>query len=227
VYVLIVLAMLVVPASGVFATEPQAVEQIPGGDWYLGELVPILTDGWAPFERVDAWLTRPAATYPDGWPLVTQPPIVGPTGNWWWWTGPASEQRRWSFAETEGTPFETSDMFGIWGAVLMLPRDEVWYPCSFPLKWKCNYYVNGEYFLHSPQTLNFAPSFCDENGQNCFPFPVALRYWPWMDLFGAAADPKDTISPLWIDIQNYGAPPMGYQFEVVITGYDWKWSDIP
>jgi hypothetical protein len=225
-YVLIVLAMLAVPASSVFAVEPQAVEQLPGGEVYLGELLLLLEGGFLPFERVDAWLTRPKAVFPGGWPLATQPPVVGPTGNMWWWTGPASEQRRWSFAETEGTVFETADMFGVWGAILMLPRDEVWYPCSFPLKWKCNYYVEGEYFLHSPQTLNFLPSSTEI-------FPPALRYWPWEDLFGAAADPKDTISPLWIDIQNYGRPgpppegPIGVQYEVVVTGYDWKWSDVP
>jgi len=231
-YVLIVVAMLAVPASSVFAAEPQIVEQIPGGDWYLGELVPISVGGWLPGERVDAWLTRPATEDALGntiWPLVTQAPPVGPTGNLWWWTGGASEQRRWSFAETQGTPFETADMFGVWAAILMLPRDEVWYPCSFPLKWKCNYYdaLEGAYYLHSPQTLNFAPSYCDEDGLNCMPFPVAFRYWPWMDIFGAAADPKDTVSPLWIDVQNYGVVPAGVQFEVVITGYDWKWSDIP
>lgn len=213
-YLLIVVAMLAVPATS-FAAEPRTVEQIPGGDWYLGELVPILVGGWEPFERVDAWLTRPAAVFPDGWPLVTQAPTVGPTGNMWWWTGGASEQRRWSYAETEGTIFETSDMFGVWGAILMLPRDEVWYPCSFPLKWKCNYYMEGEYFLHSPQTVNYLG------------FPAALEFWPWILDFGAAADPQDTISPLLIDVQNYGAAPMGVQFEVVITGYDWKWSDIP
>jgi len=229
-YVLIVVAMLAVPASSVFAEEPQIIEQTPVGEVYLGELVLVVVDGWLPYERVDAWLTRPATVDAFGdtvWPLVTQDPIVGPTGNMWWWTGPASEQRRWSFSETQGTIFETADIFGIWGAILMLPRDEVWYPCSFPLKWKCNYYVEGQYYLHSPQTLNFLPSSLEV-------FPPALRYWPWEDIFGAAADPKDTISPLWIDVQNYGRPaepfnepPIGVQFEAVVTGYDWRWSDVP
>jgi len=213
-YIVLLVALLAVPASSAFAQEPQ---QIPVEETlYLGELLIVLTDGWDPFERVDAYLYRPAAVYPDGWPLTTVAPVAGPTGNMWWWTGDASEQRRWSFAETEGTVFETSDVFGIWGAVLMLPRDEVWYPCSFPLKWKCNYYLgDGTYELHSPQRVNYIG------------FPLALEYWPWIDVFGAAADPMDTISPLEIDVMNYTVPRYGYQFEAVVDGYDWKWSDIP
>jgi hypothetical protein len=212
-YLFLIVVMLAVPASTVFA-EP--TQELPGGDWYLGELVPIAVGGFTPGERVDAWLYRPSTI--AGWPLATQPPVMGPTGNMWWWEGPASQQRRWSFSETGGTPLEVADAFGIWGAILMLPRDEVWYPCSFPLKWKCNYELApGVYELHSPQTVNyigFPPEF------------AYLEYWPWIDIFGAAADPMDTISPLEIDVFNYIPPIIGPQFEVVITGYDWKWTDI-
>jgi len=221
-YLLLVVVMLAVPASSVFAAEPQIIEQIPSGDFYLGELVLIYTDIWDPMERVDAFLYRPATgEYPAGWPLTAQAPIDGPTGNTWWKEEAASQQRRWSFADTEGTIFETSDMFGIWAVILMIPRDENWYPCSFPLKWKCNYYsAEAGYELHSPQLINYLPSSTE-------PFPAALQYWPWMDIFGAAADPQDTISPLEIDVMDYDLFRTGIQFETVIVGYDWRWSDIP
>jgi len=215
-YLLLIVAMLAVPASSVFAAEPE-LEQVPVTEQlYLGELLLIYTEGWNSFERVDAWLYRPSTLL--GWPLTTVVPGDGPTGNpAWWWLGPDSEQRRWSFSETQGTVFETADLFGVWAVILMLPRDEVWYPCSFPLKWKCNYYLgSGVYEVHSPQIVNFLG------------FPIGLRYWPWIDVFGAAGDPQDTVSPLEIDVINYDFfAPAGIQFEAVVGGYDWKWSDIP
>jgi hypothetical protein len=214
-YLLLIVVLLAIPASTAFA-EP--MQEIPGGDWYLGELVPIAVGGFMPGERVDAYLYRPSTL--EGWPLVTQPPVVGPTGNMGWLITDASQQRRWSYAETGGTPFEVADDWGFWGGIFMLPRDEVWYPCSFPLKWKCNFEVAPDVWeLHSPQTLNFLDASYE-------PFPDELKYWPWIEVFGPDADPKDAISPLEIDVQNYGTPRIGVQFEVVITGYDWVWSDI-
>ena len=206
-YALVVLAMLAIPASAAFAVEPD--QEIAAGEVYLGELVLISVGGYVPGERVDAWLYQPSTL--AGWPLATQP---APAGSWFLPIG-ASEQRRWSFAETAGTPFAFADSFGIWGAILMLPRDEVWYPCSFPLKWKCNFQVApGLWELHSPMTVNYIG------------FPPGLDYWPWVDLFGAAADPADTVAPLEIDVFNYGPVVHGPQFEAVVTGYDWKWTDI-
>jgi len=210
-YALVVVAMLAIPAGAAFAVEPE--QTIAGGEFYLGELVLIEAGGYVPGERVDAWLYQPS-TLGAVWPLEAQ---AAPEGAWWMEIG-ASEQRRWSFAETEGTPFATADAFGIWSAILMLPRDEAWFPCSFPLKWKCNYQVApGEWELHSPMTVNYI-----------FPPEVAgLAYWPWTEVFGDAADPADTVAPLEIDVFNYEFPVHGPQFEVVITGYDWKWTDIP
>jgi hypothetical protein len=46
--------------------------------------------------------------------------------------------------------------------------------------------------------------------------------WPW------AVAPYDTISPVVIDIFNSENPfPWGYEFELEIAGYFWKFSDIP
>jgi len=218
-YLIIVLVLLATTASTVLAEEPR---QIVDQDVYLGELVLVLGDGFEAFERVDAYLYRPSAidsvTGAKIWPLTLIAPPVGPTGSapWWAYIGD-SEQRRWSFAETEGTIFETADVFGIWGAILMVPRDEVWYPCSFPLKWKCNFQVApGVWELHSPQQVNFIG------------FPLIMEYWPWIEIFGAPADPMDTVSPLEVYVLNYDPyDTHGWIYETVVTGYDWKWSDIP
>lgn len=208
-YVMIALVMVASMATTAFADEPRQEEPL-----YLGELILVVADGFAAGERVDAWLYRPSTL--AGWPFMWAPP-TGPTGNAWWPALGASEQRRWSFAETEGTPFEVADVFGIWGAVLMLPRDEVWYPCSFPLKWNCNFQVApGVWELHSPQLVNYIN------------FPDVLEYWPWIDIFGADADPMDTVSPLEIYVLNYDPfDTYGWIFETAVVGYDWKWSDIP
>jgi hypothetical protein len=210
-FLFVILAMLAVPASAVFAVEPD--QEIAVGEVYLGELVLISVGGYTPGERVDAWLYRPSTL--AGWPLTNQPPILNADGVASWLVAGASQQRRWSFSETEGTPFAVADAFGVWGAILMIPREEVWYPCSFPLKWKCNFQVTpGVWELHSPQRVNYIN------------FPAGWDYWPWIDIYGAAADPADVISPLEIDVFNYGPVVIGPQFEAVVTGYDWKWSDI-
>jgi len=221
-YAFVILALLAIPASAAFAVEPE--QEMPSGEFYLGELVIVTAPGYVPGEPVDAWLYQPSTVGPNPlvydavWPLATQAP---PAGAWWLEIG-ASEQRRWSFAETAGTPFAVADQFGIWGAILMFPRDEVWYPCSFPLKWKCNFEVApGVWELHSPMTVNFVDGTLPQ-----YEFPDALKYWPWMDIFGAAADPADTVAPLEVDVFNYGPVVHGPQFEIVVTGYDWKWSDI-
>ena len=110
-----------------------------------------------------------------------------------------------------------ADAFGVWGAILMIPRDDAWFGCGFPLTWKCNFEVSpGLWEVHSPQRVNYIN------------FPAGWAYWPWIDFFGGnpAADPQDVISPLEIDVFNYIAPIRGPQFEAVVTGYDWKWSDI-
>lgn len=207
-FVLVAIAMLVIPASTFAAPRPE--QPIFAGQFYLGEVVIVSVGGLGAFQRADAWLTRPSTL--GGWPLVN-PPIGGAGGAWWVVDG-ASQTRRMSYAED---PNLVANQFGIWNAIFMLPRDEVWYPCSFPLKWKCNFEVGpGVWELHSPALVVYDAS-----------IPVALRYWPWIDVFGAAADPQDTISPMWLDVLTYEAPLIDVAFDLEIVGYEWKWSDIP
>jgi hypothetical protein len=206
-YVLLVVAMLVIPAGTAFAKEKP--EQIPDGWWLLGELWDTpdygnpAFDVWAPFERVDAYLQRPSTL--AGWPL-TQAPIMGT----WWATLDASQERRMSYAED----YFYADMFGGYFAEFMLPRDEVWFPCSFPLKWKCNFITPNGTEYHSPAAMAYE---CWMEGLN-----LVCLDWPW------AVAPYDTISPLNVNIYNtYNMFPYGFQYELEIAGMFWKLSDIP
>jgi hypothetical protein len=208
-YTLILIAMLAVPGTAL-AEKPQVVEQIQDGWWLLGEIwwTPdaLATSAlWGPFERVDAYMTRPSTML--GWPL-TQAPIMG---TWWLTMGP-SEQRRMSYAED----YFYANWWGGYYAEFMLPRDEVWFPCDWPLQWQCNYLVDPftiEY--HSPAAMAYECQFID-------PFNLICLDWPW------AVAPYDTISPVVIDIFNTEAPfPWGVQYELEIAGMFWKFSDIP
>lgn len=209
-YILVLLAMLAVPAGSAFAAEPQVIEQIPDGWWLLGELwwtpdALAATPLWAPFEPVDAYMTRPSTL--DGWPL-TQAPIMG---TYWMEIG-ASQQRRMSYAED----YFFANAFGGYYAEFMLPRDEVWFPCDWPLQWKCNYVIDPftiEY--HSPAVMAYECRMLD-------PFTMECLDWPW------AVAPYDTISPVTIEVFNTNALyPWGVQYELEIAGMFWKFSDIP
>ena len=213
-YFVIVIAMLAIPASSAFAAErPQSADQpIFAGQFYLGEIVWVSVGGlFDPGERADAWLTRPAAVFPTSWPLVAAP--IGGLGGAWWVTEGSSMTRRMSYAED---PNLVANDWGIWNAIFMLPRDEVWYPCSFPLKWKCNFEIApGLFELHSPALVVYDAS-----------IPAFMQYWPWEDIFGPVADVQDTISPMWLDVMNYGPVSKAFNFDLEIVGYEWKWSDI-
>jgi hypothetical protein len=225
-YVLMIVAMLVIPAS-VLADE-DAVEQVPRGGYMLGELFPMNITGFFPYERVDAYLYRPSTL--GGWPHAVQPPVLNPEGFAGWRLIGASEQRRWSFAETEGTPLELSNQFGSWSLELMIPRDEVWYPCSFPLKWKCNFFDDETFIwdFHSPMDIEYLPG----NVLGVLvDWPAGTKHWPYIDglwgveNYGPDSDPQDTIHPLQVIVTS--ASGRGLEYEVVITGYEWKVSDLP
>jgi hypothetical protein len=246
-YVLIVVAMLVIPASTAFAKEPPQADQISDGWWILGELWNTpdygdpMFDVWAPFERVDAFLQRPstcdiwnedlgicecpAYDFVNDvclvgfklWPLESQAPINGT----WWADLPASQERRMSYAED----YFFADIFGGYYAEFMLPRDEVWYPCSFPLKWKCNFITPTGVEFHSPAVMAYE---CWMEGLN----QVCLA-WPWrvdssVNVCGQLGMPCDTISPLNINIYNSeNIFPYGFQYQLEIDGMFWKVTDIP
>lgn len=232
-YAAILVTMLAIPFTSAFAAEPQVVEQISDGWWILGEIWWTPDPDWLiwfPGERVDAFMTRPSTIDEDPfsptygqviWPLVTQAPIMGD-----WWVGMfSSEQRRMSFAED----WKYAHDWGGYYAEFMLPRDEVWFPCSYPLKWKCNYEVlPGVFEYHSPAVMAYE---CWWEGWN-----LICLDWPWVDLVWDpvnlvwinVAAPYDTISPVVIDIFNPDATfPLGIQYELEIAGYFWKVSDIP
>jgi hypothetical protein len=230
-YAVLVAAMLVIPATA-FADEPDAlvVPPIPDGWWILGELWDTPDYGnpgfdvWAPFERVDAYMWSPSTL--AGWPL-TQAPIMG---DWWLPIG-ASDYRRMSYAED----YWYADMFGGYYAEFMLPRDEVWYPCSFPLKWKCNFITPTGVEYHSPAVMAYE---CWFEGLN-----LVCLTWPWSITPGSQCrkpedndanaiqdpgNPCDTIAPVVIDIGNFeNTFPYGFEYELEIDGMFWKLSDIP
>jgi hypothetical protein len=231
-YAAILLAVLLIPAANVSA-EPDQVCDYEGanwdGWWLLGEIWwtpdwlgdPEWWDvdcwNWAPGERVDTWMTRPAAWWPGGWPL-DQPPIMGG----WWMDAPESDQRRMSY-EFSGDDYKFANMWGGYYAQFMLPRDEVWFPCSYPYKWQCNYHpAPYTYEFHSPAVMAYECYYA-------FPNWICLD-WPWFydDGFNLWQEaPYDTISPAVIDIFNTESPwPYGYHFELEIAGYFWKWSDL-
>jgi hypothetical protein len=227
VFAVVLVAMLALPVSGVFAAEPQVIEQIPDGWWLLGEIwwTPDWVGDpgsfgflpWTPGERVDSFMTRPSTML--GWPL-TQAPITGD----WWWTGPASVQRRMSY-EFSGDDYKFANEWGGYYAQWLLPRDEVWFPCDYPLQWRCNTELApGVWEYHSPAWMAYE---CIIEG----PYLICLD-WPWVDIDPVTgmnmAAPYDTISPVVVDIFNPDSPfPYGYQFELEIAGYFWKFSDIP
>jgi hypothetical protein len=204
-YAVLVLAMLL-PVGSAFADVPEGLTpEMPeqAAPALLGEVWWFLGTGYYPFERVDVYMYRPSTLL--GWPWA-----FGPDWGTWWWTGGDSEMRRMSFAED----WLYADEFGWYYAEFMLPRDEVWFPCSFPLKWKCNYEIlPGVYEFHSPYAMAYE---CE--GIFCLD-------WPW------AVAPYDTVSPVevWM-IGEYAlsaAPSPVYVFPFEILGMYWKFTDIP
>jgi hypothetical protein len=199
----IVLVLLFGSFSTAFAAEPQQIDDVTLGEvWWFYFNFPTL----APGSRVDAYLYRPSTLF--GWPTVDfwgNPwPTVGPAYGTWFKDEPMSQQRRMSYAED----WLYTDVWGWYYAEFMMPRDEVWFPCSFPFKWKCNYVIDPwtiEY--HSPVDLDAEPG----------------MYWPWLD-FSILADPQDTVSPL--EVLLIGEDGFTYNIPFEVVGYYWKWTDI-
>jgi len=202
---LIAIVALLVPVGTAFAQPPTFPNEV-WGDYdgtLLGEVWTYNYAGFYPGERVDVYLYRPSTL--AGWPLSE-----GPLNGTYFWPGPESEIRRMSYAED----FLYADEFGFYYAQFMFPRDEVWYPCSFPLKWKCNYQVDPttvEY--HSPAAMAY-----ETDG-------IYTLSWPW------AVDPMDTVAPLtaWTvgEFALAAAPSPVYIEPYEVWGMYWKFSDIP
>jgi hypothetical protein len=208
----------------------------------LGDVWWFFAGGFYPGERVDAYMYRPAtaawspalgAWVSLGWPLRSD---IGPEGpNWgtWWWGRSvggadvndyipppdfpafvqtnASQFRRMNLTN-EDAIFLFADSFGYYYAEFMQSRDEVWYPCSFPLKWKCNFWADEfTYVYHSPDLMVY----------ECLT-PFECLSWPWV------GEPRDTVSPLEVHIQGflYDFGSTYYIFPFEVRGMTWKWQDI-
>jgi len=200
-FVAVALVMLLsLFAGSAVAAEPKRTDQLIQAQ--LGEVWGFYFGGFFPYERVDAFLYRPATVDFLGntiWPFV-DPPTAGT----WWWTGEGSTVRRQSWPT-----YQYADGAGYYFTAFMLPRDEVWFPCSYPFKWKCNYIVN-------PVTMEWHSPADQTN------FETGL-YWPWLDL-DPAADPQDTVSPL--EVWLVGDSGFAWTIPFEITGYFWKYSDF-
>jgi len=211
VFAVLVVAMLVIPTT--------AFAQVPDRIMQLGDPIIMVYPGlFAPLVRADSHLTRVDTTL--GYPWT---PILGT------WTMPKEqgEQRKLTrelvdpvTGDKLGSAVERSDVFGNWFKVMMLPRDEAFYPCSFPLKWKCNYVVAGPGGLpviewHSPVQMNYDPVLTF----------LGLNFWPFL-LDSPFADPQDTIHPVFLDTFDFNPLGVtGWHENILVDGMLWKWSD--
>lgn len=196
-FVAAVLVLLMGTYSTVFAEPPVEL----GGDFiYFGF-------PFEPNEEVDVLFYRYSTLggWPTGWTLQN---------GTWWWTGPASEQRR----QLAGT----ADELGFFYAEFMIPRDEAWFPCSYPFKWKCNTVLYPGDPINDP-IVDFHSPVSQGN------FEAGL-VWPWYAswLTGQAAwdaaNPMDTVSPLETCVVSDSGTGGCFWWEV--TGYFWKWTDL-
>jgi hypothetical protein len=229
----IVLVALLATSASAFAQGP-----IIPGDYdpdMLGDVWSYSYGGFWPGERVDVYLYRPPTAVWDsfayawvdtGWPLAE-----GPYWGTWWWGSSADADPNFYMLPPEDPTFDQTnesavrrqnlsnedevflyaDAFGWYYAEFMHSRDEVWFPCSFPLKWKCNYQIDPfTTVYHSPAAMAY----------ECYG-PICLD-WPWI------LDPMDTVSPLeaWTmgEMWLFGSPLYIEPYEVL--GYSWKFSDI-
>jgi hypothetical protein len=197
-FVTIVLVLLFGSVSSAFAAEPQQVEQVTTA--LLGEVWGFYFDFGIPGMRVDAYLYRPSTL--GGWPFTG-----GPENGTYFMPIGDSEMRRQSYPA-----YQYTDQFGFYYAEFMFPRDEAWFPCSFPLKWKCNYMTApGVIEYHSPAAMAYECRFLSPTVMECLD-------WPW------AGAPYDTVAPLEVYlIDQFGG---GYIIPFEVLGMYWKFSDI-
>jgi len=207
---LLFVAVLLVLLFGTFST---ALAQEPPAQ--LGEVWWFYGTGFLPFERVDMYLYRPSTL--AGWPFAG-----GPYWGTWGWTDTDSEMRRQSWPT-----WQHADGFGVYYAEFMLPRDEVWFPCSYPYKWNCNFVIYPGDPINPPVIEYHSPAY-----QGNFEFGLE---WPHFDVYTylatadfdaalAVANPADTVSPL--EAYMIGESGYGFVFSMEVDGYFWKWSDL-
>jgi len=188
----------------------------------LGDIWPYYAWTGEPGAAVDIKLYRPSTE--AGWPLP-EGPYAG--------TGFAvigdSEWRRQSYPA-----YQFADELGYYFAEFMFPRDEAWYPCGYPYRWKCNFPHPEEGYVefHSP----VAQRLVDPNtGEILFSWFEGFLLWPYFDSIyyeatddfagaWALANPMDTVAPLWAGIFVDDVLIHTEPYEVL--GYFWKISDL-
>lgn len=140
----------------------------------------------------------------------------------------------------------TSDRFGFFYYGFMFPRDEAWYPCSYPCKWKCNVlgvpsltYIE----MHSPAFLGFLYTDKPQWGPAFWQASHWPLFWPWENLAfdpilgfvnpyiipsaqGVVENPMDTVHPLelWIAEEVDGGAIAIWEGKVL--GYYWRPTDL-
>jgi hypothetical protein len=209
--IFLTLVLVLLGTAGTAFADPQRVTQDPdpvtlGDVWWF----------YYPFDepdlRVDAYLYRPSTLVWDETleEFVSEWPFAGgPAYGTYWYPDFESRQRRMNLSGHAPDPDDPdpvylfTDAFGYYYAEFMMPRDEVWFPCGFPLKWKCNYAISPvETEYHSPVQMVY---------------PDGLE-WPW------AADPQDTVSPLEVYLIDENGD--GYIIPFEVTGMYWILSDL-
>jgi hypothetical protein len=123
---LFVIALLTMVVGTAFAgPEDPPAPTVSWGEFILGDPMAITGFGYAPGLHLNIGLYRPDTV--GGYAWIWAPP-AGRTATYYE-VPPSIETRR----QAEVYALDN----GSWATVFMLPRDEAWYPCSFPLKWKC------------------------------------------------------------------------------------------
>lgn len=182
--------------------------------WLCDPTSPAGTCVTVPNYPVNIWLYSPDTT--GGWPLD----MAQTAGTWFLPIG-SSPFRRQSWPSYQGT-----NEFGYYYSEFMLPRDEAWYPCSFPCKWKCNFIdpVTGTYYDHSPYTLIYV-----------YREPVGAiwdllypLYWPYADPLADTVHPLEAYATEGL-LESFILDPgradlLDWEFEV--QGYFWSTRDL-
>jgi hypothetical protein len=206
------------PAWGTSAAAPDALARpVLLGDQVTFDIGPVINPitgfPWAGFP-IDISLYRPPTL--TGWPLFDDPlPGAG------WLVVDESRFRRQSWPLSK-----TTNIWGLYQAKFMLPRENTWYPCGYPCRWDCDFYdgTTDTWDRHGPYLANFT-------GVPFVPVQTpaeqlfAPLYWP-NAIFG---DPitLDAVHPLeaWsFEGDTTNALPWQWEFQVI--GYYWKSSDL-
>jgi hypothetical protein len=257
-FVVAVLALLVtlVP-SAAFAAKPPAVEGInateatitePGMDLLLGDVLYFFLVTFDPV----------TGDYLYNWPVgiyLYRPDTYGG----YTWTFPANffDATDWIAYDFESPvrrqtwpTYARSDSHANYYAKMMVPRDEAWFPCSYPCKWKCNVFdpYSGWVEFHSPKALGFTYPYGADSAYYMTHYPLFWPWdimwndpymgfvnyygpypwydWYWYDYTVLDASPFDTVHPLWIYAVDDVGKWIMYSWENKVWGYWWRPSDL-